>query len=175
MMVANALISGDTPIRTDENTTIGKVVAPGPDTKLAITRSSSDKVNASNQPDTNAGAITGSVITKKVFSGVQPRSMAASSMDKSTSRNRALTTTATQALQKAVRAIQIVAIPRSTGQPINCAICTNSSNSDKPVITSGITSGAVIMLDSSVRPRIFLNRVITKAHKVPRHTAMLAE
>src|SRR5690554_7043971 len=86
--VARALISGDTPIRTDENTTIGKVVAPGPDTKLAITRSSSDKVNASNQPDTNAGAITGRVITKKVFSGVQPRSMAASSMDKSTSRNR---------------------------------------------------------------------------------------
>src|SRR5690606_19028845 len=60
--VANALISGDTPIRTDENTTIGKVVAPGPDTKLAITRSSSDKVNASNHPETNAGAITGSVI-----------------------------------------------------------------------------------------------------------------
>src|SRR5690554_6954236 len=88
MMVANALISGDTPIRTDENTTIGKVVAPGPDTKLAITRSSSDKVNASNQPDTNAGAITGRVITKNVFSGVQPRSMAASSMDKSTSQDR---------------------------------------------------------------------------------------
>src|SRR5690606_7392171 len=64
--VARALISGDTPIRTDENTTIGKVVAPGPDTKLAITKSSSDKVNASNHPDTSAGAITGNVITKNV-------------------------------------------------------------------------------------------------------------
>src|SRR5690554_4313550 len=93
--VASALISGDTPIRTEENTTIGNVVAPGPDTKLAITRSSSDRVNASSQPETSAGAITVRVMTKKVFSGVQPRSMAASSMDKSTSRNRALTTTAT--------------------------------------------------------------------------------
>ena len=62
--VASALIFGDTPKRTDENTTIGRVVAPGPDTKLAITRSSSDKVNASNHPDTNAGVITGSVTTK---------------------------------------------------------------------------------------------------------------
>src|SRR5690554_2257308 len=93
--VARALISGDTPIRTDENTTIGKVVAPGPDTKLAITKSSSDKVNATNHPDTSAGTIAGNVITKDVFSGVQPKSMAASSMDKCTSRNRALTTTAT--------------------------------------------------------------------------------
>src|SRR5690606_36268547 len=47
------------------------------------------------QPETSAGAITGRVITRKVFSGVHPKSMAASSMDKSTSRNRALTTTAT--------------------------------------------------------------------------------
>src|SRR5690554_2224845 len=93
--VANALISGDTPIRTDENTTIGNVVAPGPDTKLGNTRSSSDKVNASNEPETNAGAITGRVITKTVFCGARPRSMAASSMDSSTSRNRALTITAT--------------------------------------------------------------------------------
>src|SRR5690554_6743987 len=93
--VASALISGDTPIRTDENTTIGSVVAPGPETKLAITRSSSDRVNASNQPETSAGAMTGRVITKKVFSGVQPRSMAASSMERSTSLRRALTTTAT--------------------------------------------------------------------------------
>src|SRR5690554_5478168 len=100
--VANALISGDTPIRTDENTTIGEVVARGPDTKQTITRSSSAKVTASNQPDTNAGAITGRVITKNVISGEQPRPIAATSMDKSTTRTRALTNTATQTLQKLV-------------------------------------------------------------------------
>ncbi len=32
-----ALISGFTPMRTLEKTSIGKVVAPGPETKLAIT------------------------------------------------------------------------------------------------------------------------------------------
>ena len=67
--VASALIFGETPIRTEENTTIGSVVAPGPETKLAITRSSSDRVNASSQPDTSAGVITGRVMTKKVFRG----------------------------------------------------------------------------------------------------------
>ena len=59
MIVASALICGLTPRRTEEYTTIGKVDAPGPETKLAITRSSSDKVKASSQPATSAGAITG--------------------------------------------------------------------------------------------------------------------
>src|SRR5208283_706638 len=48
--VASALTSGLTPSRTLENTAIGRVVAEGPVTKLAMTRSSSDKVNAKSQP-----------------------------------------------------------------------------------------------------------------------------
>ena len=47
---AKALIFGLTPRRTDEKTTIGNVVDPGSDTKLAITKSSNDKVKASSQP-----------------------------------------------------------------------------------------------------------------------------
>ena len=43
------MILGLTPRRTLENTTIGRVVALGPETKLVITRSSTDKVNASSQ------------------------------------------------------------------------------------------------------------------------------
>ncbi|MNF05628.1 hypothetical protein D3C80_2054040 [compost metagenome] len=82
-------------MRTLENTNIGKVVAPGPATKLAITRSSSDRVNASIQPATSAGAIIGSVITKNTFSGVAPRSIAASSIERSSSRRRELITTET--------------------------------------------------------------------------------
>ncbi len=62
--VASALISGDSPLRTIENTTIGSVFDPGPDTKLEMTTSSNDIVKASNQPLTNAGAISGNVITK---------------------------------------------------------------------------------------------------------------
>ena len=49
--VASALMSGDTPSFTFEKISIGKVVLPGPETKLAITRSSSESVNASNQPE----------------------------------------------------------------------------------------------------------------------------
>ena len=60
--VAKALILGETPIRTDENTTMGKVVAPGPDVKLAITKSSKDKLNDSNQPAANEGEIMGTVM-----------------------------------------------------------------------------------------------------------------
>lgn len=93
--VASALILGETPMRTDENTTIGKVVAPGPDAKLAITKSSKDKLKDSNQPAINAGDIIGTVIKKKVLSGVAPKSIAASSIDLSSSRNLDDTTTAT--------------------------------------------------------------------------------
>ena len=50
MMVASALMSGLTPSRTLEKITIGSVEAPGPVTKLATTRSSSDSVKASSQP-----------------------------------------------------------------------------------------------------------------------------
>ena len=60
--VASALIFGDTPIRTEENTTIGSVLAPGPETKLAITKSSNDSVKASSQPAARAGAMTSSSV-----------------------------------------------------------------------------------------------------------------
>ena len=38
---------------------IGRVDEPGPETKLAITRSSSERVKASSQPETSAGAMIG--------------------------------------------------------------------------------------------------------------------
>src|SRR5210317_1184500 len=55
--VASALISGETPSFTFEKISIGRVVAPGPETKLAITTSSSDRVKASSQPEISAGVI----------------------------------------------------------------------------------------------------------------------
>ncbi|SVJ76247.1 Uncharacterised protein [Klebsiella pneumoniae] len=64
----------------------------------------------------------------------------------------------------------MVTIPRSCGQPISCAMATNNSSSDRPVITSGITSGAVTMPPNSVRPRKRGMRVRTKAARVPRST-----
>ena len=100
MIVAKALILGLNPKRTLEYTTIGKVVEPGPDTKLAMTRSSKDKVKANNQPETKAGAIMGKVTKKNTFQGGAPKSLAASSRETSISRRRELTTTATNAVQK---------------------------------------------------------------------------
>ena len=46
---------------------IGNVVAPGPVVKLAITRSSSESVNASIHPAAIAGAISGNVMVRKVL------------------------------------------------------------------------------------------------------------
>ncbi|MNJ76369.1 hypothetical protein D3C77_736370 [compost metagenome] len=73
-----------------------------------------------------------------------------------------------------VWAIQMVTMPRSAGQPINWAMATNSSSSDRPVITSGMTSGAVTMPPNSVRPRKRGMRVSTKAASVPMATAAMA-
>ena len=47
------MICGLTPSRTLEKITIGKVVEAGPAVKLAITRSSSDKVKASYEEQTD--------------------------------------------------------------------------------------------------------------------------
>jgi hypothetical protein len=94
-MVAMALISGVTPRRTDENIFIGSVVDPGPEAKLAITRSSSDRVKLSSHPAATAGAISGRVMRKNTVAGLAPRSCAASSTEVSKPASRDCTTTAT--------------------------------------------------------------------------------
>ena len=156
MIVASALTSGLTPRRTLEKITIGKVDDPGPDTKLATTRSSKLSVKANNQPDTIAGAIAGNVISKKTRAGFAPRSRAASSMDRSMSTIRDWITTAEKAAPNVAWAMMMVIIPRPAGQPIRFSIPTNNSNRDRPMITSGITKGAVIARLSSglVRNRV---------------------
>ena len=83
IIVASALTSGLTPRRTFEKITIGRVVEPGPETKLEMTRSSTDRVKARSQPDRSAGDITGRVTSVKTRKGVAPRSCAASSNDSS--------------------------------------------------------------------------------------------
>src|SRR5947209_11146358 len=115
---------------------IGSVVAPGPVTKLAITRSSSESAKASIQPEATAGKISGKVIEKNVRSGGQPRSIAASSRLRSKVTSRDWTTTVTKQSVSVVCAIVTVQKPRSISK------ATNNSSNDSPVITSGITSGA---------------------------------
>ena len=79
-IVETAFISGVTPSLTIEYIFIGRVVDPGPDVKLAMTKSSSDKVKDSNQPAITAGRIIGRVININVLKGVHPKSSAASDM-----------------------------------------------------------------------------------------------
>ncbi len=62
-----------------EKTTIGSVDAPGPEVKLATTRSSIDSVNPSNHPDSSAGVIKGKVTRRNTVRGAALRSAAASS------------------------------------------------------------------------------------------------
>ena len=68
----------------------------------------------------------------------------------------------------------IVVTPRPAGQPKTCSMATNISSRDKPVITSGITSGAVVMPVISVRPLKRRKRDSAKPASVPRMTAPVA-
>ena len=77
-MVANAFISGRNPSLIREKMRIGRVLDPGPVTKLAITRSSSESVKAKSQPD-NIRRQTGQGNRGEHFKGFAPRSEAASS------------------------------------------------------------------------------------------------
>ena len=116
----------------------------------------------------------GSVITKKILAGRAPRSIAASSIDSSRLTSLDCTITATKAMVKVTWAMVMVVIPRPSGQPMNCSSETNSSSSDSPVMTSGMTSGAVIMPPNSVRPRNRPNRAIAMPAMVPSTTEKVA-
>ena len=71
-------------------------------------------------------------------------------------------------------AMVIVVTPRPAGQPKACSIATNRSSSDSPVMTSGITSGAVVMPVIRVRPLKRRNRDSANPASVPRITAPVA-
>ena len=88
----------------------------------------------------------------KTVSGRAPRSMAASSSEMSIWASRERTTTVTKDRLKVVWAMTMVVMDRPAGQPKLCSMATNSSSRARPVMTSGITSGAVTMPENKVRP-----------------------
>ena len=65
----------------------------------------------------------------------------------------------------------IVVMPRPAGQPINCSIATNKSSMERPVITSGMTSGAVVMAFRVNRPLNCSKRARPNPASVPKITA----
>ena len=108
----------------------------------------------------------GSVICRNTFNRPAPRSIAASSSDRSSSCSRDDTTTVTNDSVNVTCAIQMLVTPRA-GKPGIPPIATSSVISEKPRITSGITNGAVISAPNTVLPGKRLKRVITIAAIVP--------
>ena len=71
-------------------------------------------------------------------------------------------------------AIVIVVAPRFIGQPIRFAIEMKRNRSDRPVMISGITSGAVTMPESRSRPRRRDTRCSASATIAPSAVAKVA-
>src|SRR5215831_17288767 len=101
--------------------TIGKVLAPGPATKLEITRSSRESVKHNSQLEMIAGAMMGKVTSTKARAGLAPRSIAASSSERSAAASRDCTVTVTYAVQKVTCEMTMVVKPRC-GQANSCTI-----------------------------------------------------
>src|SRR5215472_6388308 len=153
---------------------MGRVVADGPDTKLATTRSSSDNVKASSQPETSAGLIPGRVTRHNTPNGRAPRSSAASSSARSKPVSCARTNTATKQQPNVAWAMVTVTRPRLAGQPSQACDATNNKSSDRPRITSGTTSGAISIKLNTARPRNRLKRAIANPAQVPSTSATVA-
>ena len=113
MIEAKALISGDRPRLMEEKISIGNVVDSGPAIKLVITTSSIDIVNDSKKAAISAGMSEGNITEKNTFKGPAPKSLAASSMDVSSSKKRERITTVAYAEQKVTCANHMAAIPLS--------------------------------------------------------------
>src|SRR5690606_24780392 len=74
-----ALATGVTEKRTIEYTLTGKVTVSGPEVKKVMTKSSSDRVNASSAPATTPGRMYGRITLRNVCHSLAPRSRDASS------------------------------------------------------------------------------------------------
>src|SRR6185312_2312477 len=168
MRVASAFTSGLTPSRTLEKITMGSVLDPGPATNCEMTRSSHERVKASSHPASTAGRMSGSVMRQNTFAGRAPRSCAASSSDSSNPARRDCITTVTYAMQNEMCASVIVSAPIPRGQPMACCRATKSSSNDSPLITSGMTMGAVVIPTRSERPRKAPNRARAVPARMPR-------
>ena len=146
--------------------TMGSVLEPGPETNCVTTRSSQDSVKASSQPDMIAGRMSGSVIRKNTFAGRAPRSIAASSRESSKRRQSRLNDHRDVGHREGDvgdgdRRHAAVELPAE--HPLEQLLeATNSSSIDRPVMTSGMTSGAVVR---PVQQRPSLERTEPREHQ----------
>ena len=101
---------GGTPIRDAPYTHVGNVFVD-PFTKFVITKSSRESTNASRNPATMPGRISGSVTRKNADQRVANRSWAAFSSDRSSPCTRARTVIATNAIENPMWEKKIVRYP----------------------------------------------------------------
>ena len=88
IMVDNALIIGDAPVRISAKIYNGNVCTDAPEQKNEIIKSSSEMMKTKSPAATSAGAKSGNTILKNVVRFVAPRSYDASSKLTSSSTNR---------------------------------------------------------------------------------------
>ena len=139
--------------KREDKIAMGSVVAPGPVTKLAITTSSSERVNDKSHAAASAENISGIVIKINVFKGPAPKSIAASSSVLSISCNLEEMITAEYEVQKVTCASHTVKEPLVSGHPVAWFRKTNINSRETPRITSGMTKGAVTILLKKAFPR----------------------
>ena len=118
-----------------------------PELKFEITKSSIERAKASRPAAITPGAISGSVTRRNVWSGVAPRSEAASSIERSKPINLDRTTTTTKLIENITWASSRVVKPSAMPET------TNIESSAAPITISGVAIGRTISRLVAVRPR----------------------
>jgi hypothetical protein len=119
-----------------------------PELKLVTTKSSIESAKASRAAARIPGKISGSVTSRKVWNGLAPRSVAASSRLRSNPIRRERTTTTTKLMQNMTCAISSVSKP-SDGVPR----MRKKERSEAPITTSGVAIGMTIRKFAVRRPK----------------------
>src|SRR5919109_28150 len=168
MNVPNTNTCGGIPIRDAPYTHSGNV-GFAPATKFDVTKSSMESANAISAPARIPGKMMGSVTRRNVVHAFAPRSLAASSSERSKPDRRARTVIATYAMLNMTWASTRVTNPRAR------LTVTNSPSRDTPSTISGAAMFMNITCSNATLPR---NRYRTRARAmaVPRivATAVLA-
>ncbi len=110
--------------------------------------SSKLSANASSAPASSAERICGNVMSRKLRTGVAPRSAAASSIDADVRRNRATTLLNTITMQNVAWATTMVHSARST-----LSTCVNVAFRAMPVTMPGSAIGSTTRNDSAFLPK----------------------
>ena len=127
---------------------IGRVWNSGPLTKYEMTKSSSDSVKAMMAPAMTPGRICGRVTLKKAWTGVQPRSWAASVRYPSIARKRGRMFRMTYGSWNVMWAMSMVPKPRTPCRCMSVPAKTNRSIMEIPVTMSGFIIGMLFVVRS---------------------------